>query len=42
MWMSLVARKVWMRGRTAPCTASHALSMSFWLARASPAMIGGG
>ena len=40
MWMGDVARKVWMRGFFAPCTASQALSMSALLARAKPAMTG--
>ena len=36
-WMSDVARKVWMRGRAAACTASQAASMSLLVARARPA-----
>jgi hypothetical protein len=37
MWMSEVETKVWMRGRSASRTASHARSTSAGLARARPA-----
>ncbi len=40
MWISEVAMKVWMRGRSAARTASQARSMSVSFARAKPAMIG--
>ena len=40
MWMSDVPRKVWIRDRFAPLTASHNVSMSFLIARASPVTIG--
>ena len=39
-WMSEVARKVWMRGRSAPLRASQARLISSSLARASAAMTG--
>ena len=39
MWMSLVAMNVWMRGRSAPRTASPATLTSFSLARARAATI---
>ena len=35
-WMALVARKTWIRARSACLTASHARSMSSWRQRASP------
>ncbi len=41
MWMSEVARKVWMRGREAGWTASQHFSMSPRVARARPQMMGG-
>src|SRR4051794_23656522 len=40
MWMSLVAMKVWMRGRSESLTAFHAASMSATAVRASPQMTG--
>ncbi len=40
MWISDVAKKVWMRGFCAPLTASQALSISPFVARASPHMTG--
>ncbi len=40
MWMGEVARKVWMRGRSAAARASAAASMSFSTARASAAIVG--
>ena len=40
MWMSDVEMNVWMRGRSASRTASHARSMSAAWARARPAMTG--
>jgi hypothetical protein len=40
MWMSLVAMKVWIRGRAAWRTASQQRSMSAGTARARPAMTG--
>mmetsp|Transcript_23570 Transcript_23570/g.58189 ORF Transcript_23570/g.58189 Transcript_23570/m.58189 type:complete len:249 (-) Transcript_23570:18-764(-) len=41
MWMSLVAIKVWMRGKEALVTARAHVSMSALTARASPQMMGG-
>src|SRR5262245_21649829 len=41
MWMSLVARKTWMRGRTQPTTAAAERSMSGALARARAWIAGG-
>ena len=38
-WMSLVARKVWIRGRAAPSSASQQRSMSAGTARARPAIV---
>src|SRR5271165_4667394 len=40
MWMSLVAMKVWMRGRSESLTAFQAASMSWLLVRASPQITG--
>src|SRR5215212_2118274 len=40
MWMSLVAMKVWMRGRSESRTAFHAASMSCLPVRAKPQMTG--
>ena len=37
IWMSELEIKVWMRGFSAPCIAFHAVSISFWFARARPA-----
>ena len=39
-WIALVARKTWMRERSAFCNASHARSISPSLHRANPQMIG--
>mmetsp|Transcript_28009 Transcript_28009/g.70625 ORF Transcript_28009/g.70625 Transcript_28009/m.70625 type:complete len:232 (+) Transcript_28009:1483-2178(+) len=41
MWMSLVAMKVWMRGKAAGWMALAHASMSPFVARASPQMMGG-
>ena len=40
MWMSLVAMKVWMRGRSESLTAFQAASMSCMAVRASPQITG--
>src|SRR5437763_438453 len=40
MWMSEVEMKVWIRGRSASCTAFQAASMSAMWVRASPAITG--